>query len=282
MQAVKNYLSRHKTGSLLAGYLMIALLLLAISSESVNINPKKAGSAVFSIVQRGAAEVGRFFGRMVSSIGELRRLQDNYAALQDNLHEYRLNDRALVQLRHENDRLREQLGFAETLPNTYVAAEVIGTDAGDFLTGYLIDKGTIHGIEKNMPVVAYVSGFEGLVGRIYQAGPVSSVVLPLFDVTCYVPGRIQNSRYTGLIEGQGDRLSNLLMTSVPKSARAGLKVGDLIVTSGLSSIYPRDVYVGRIREIGAKPWETSLQIYVEPLIDFSRIEYVFVLEGNEL
>jgi rod shape-determining protein MreC len=281
MPAVKAYLSKHRTGSLLAGYLLISIVLLGISSDSLNLNPKKAGTAVFSVVQRGAAGVGRFFGRMVNSIGELRRLQDNYSALQDNMDQYRLNERAVVQLRQENEQLREQLNFGKTIAQKFIAAEVVGTDAGDFLTGYLLNKGSIHGIKKNMAVVAFFAGFEGLVGRIIFTGPVSSVVLPLFDVTCYVPGKIQSSRYTGLISGQGDRLSNLLMTSVPKSARDGLKVGDLVISSGLSSIYPKNIYIGRIREIGARPWETSLQIEIEPIVDYSRLEYVFVLEGEE-
>ncbi|MBT3274522.1 MAG: rod shape-determining protein MreC, partial [Spirochaetales bacterium] len=174
MPAVKAYLSKHRTGSLLAGYLLISIVLLGISSDSLNLNPKKAGTAVFSVVQRGAAGVGRFFGRMVNSIGELRRLQDNYSALQDNMDQYRLNERAVVQLRQENEQLREQLNFGKTIAQKFIAAEVVGTDAGDFLTGYLLNKGSIHGIKKNMAVVAFFAGFEGLVGRIIFTGPVSS------------------------------------------------------------------------------------------------------------
>ena len=71
------------------------------------------------------------------------------------------------------------------------------------------------------------------------------------------------------------------MTSIPKSARSALRVGDLVVTSGLSSIYPPDIYIGRVTSIGSKPWETSLSVDIEPVADFSRLEYVFVLgAGN--
>lgn len=280
MRTVKSFLSRHKTGNLLVVYLIVSLVLLGLTADSVSLDPKKAGTAVFSTVQRGVAEVGRFLGRMVNSIGELRRLQGNYKELQEQLHSYRLNERELAQLRTENEQLREQLEFSQSIDGKYVSAEVIGKDAGDFLTGLLIDKGSFHGIEKNMPVVAFSGGFEGLVGRVFHVGPFSSIVMPLFDVTCYVPGRLQSARYTGLISGQGNPLGSLLMTSVPKSARGALGVGDLVVTSGLSSIYPKDIYVGRIREIGAEPWDTSLQIEIEASVDFSRLEYVFVLGGK--
>lgn len=281
MRAIKGFLLRHRTGSLLAAYLIVSLTLLAVTSDAVRIDFKKAGVTVVSVFQRGGAEVGRFFGRMVNSIGELRRLRENYESLQEQIQQYRVNEREIAQMRSENMRLREQLGFSETLTGSYQAAEVIGTDAGDFLSGLLIDKGSVHGIEKNMPVVAYAGGFEALVGKIIQVGPVSSIVMPLFDPGCYVPGRMQSSRYTGLINGQGTRLDNLLMTSIPKSARGAIKVGDIVMTSGLSSIYPADLYVGRVTEIGAKPWDTSLLVDIEPAVDFSRLEYVFVLGAKK-
>ena len=278
MWALKGYFSRHKTGSVLSGLIIVSFILLMTTSENASFSPKQVGIAVFSVVQRGAAGVGGFFGRLISSIGELNRLKTNYQDLQDQLHSYRLNEREIVHLRQEISRLKEQLDFADTVEQRYIAAEVIGKDAGDFLTGFLLNKGKRHGIKRNMPVIAYNSGFEGLVGRVYSVGPLSSLVLPLFDTTCYVPGRVMSARYTGLVSGQGDPLGYLTMTAVPKSARGALKVGDLIVTSGLSTIYPKDVYIGRIREIGAKPWESSLVIEVEPIADFSRLEYVFVLD----
>jgi rod shape-determining protein MreC len=280
MRTVKAFLLKHRTGSLLTAYLVVSLILLSVTSDAVNIDLKKAGVTIVSVVQRGGAEVGRFFGRMVNSIGELRRLRENYESLQEQMHEYRVNEREIAEMRSENGRLRDQLDFSESLAGTYRSAEIIGMDAGDFLSGLLIDKGSVHGIEKNMPVVAYSGGFEALVGKIFQVGPVSSIVLPLFDPSCYVPGRMQSSRYTGLINGQGTRLDNLVMSSIPKSARGSLKVGDIVMTSGLSSIYPADLYVGRVTQIGAKPWDTSLVVNIEPAVEFSKLEYVFVLEAK--
>ena len=281
MRTVKTFLSRHRTGSLLTAYLVVSLVLLTITSDSVKLDLKKAGVTVVSLVQRGGAETGRFFGRLVNSIGELRRLRENYEALQEQMREYRVNEREIAEMRSENERLREQLEFSKTLTGEYRPAEVIGMDAGDFLSGLLIDKGSVHGIRKNMPVVAFARGFEAIVGKVFQVGPVSSIVLPLFDTGSFVPGRMQSSRYTGLIKGQGTRLDNLVMTSIPKSARGALKVGDLVMTSGLSSIFPPDLYVGRVIQIGAKPWDTSLVVEIEPVVDFSRLEYVYVLEASK-
>ena len=84
-----------------------------------------------------------------------------------------------------------------------------------------------------------------------------------------------------MVQGGGDSLSYLTMTSIPKSARERIDVGDLVVSSGLSSVYPKDIYLGRVRRIGAKAWEASLVLDLEPIVDFSRLEYVFVLKAAE-
>lgn len=281
MAGEKNFILRHRAGSLLIGLLLVALILLTASTRAISFSPKKIGFSLFSIVQRGVSEVGGFFSRAVNSIGELNRLRKDYENLQETIHEYRTNERELVELKSENQRLQEMLDFSKSLPFGHTVAEVIGRDAGNLFTTVIINKGSSHGIRRNQPVVTYQNGFQGLVGRTVEVGPISTLVLPLYDVTCYVPGRLDRSRYTGLINGGGNALSFLKMTTVPKSAREQIGVGDLIVTSGLSSIYPKDIYVGRIRRIGAKTWEASLELDVEPIIDFSRLEYVFVLTTEQ-
>ena len=82
MRAVKSFLSRHRTGSLLAAYLLVSLSLLIVTSSATRIDIKKAGIIIVSTVQRGGAEVSRFFRRMVNSIGELRKLRENYETIQ--------------------------------------------------------------------------------------------------------------------------------------------------------------------------------------------------------
>lgn len=281
MARPREYFLKHRNGSLFLGLILASIILLGISTRSVTVNPKQVGFSVFSLLQRGVSEVGGFFSRVVNSLGELRRLRDSYEQLQDTLHDYRINERELVELRRENARLQEMLGFSESLSYEHVVAEAIGRDSGNLFTTIIINKGSAHGIVRNQPVVTYQGGFQGLVGRVVEVAAVSALVLPVYDVTCYVPGRLQKTRYTGLSRGGGDFLSLLRMTSVPKSAREQINVGDLVVTSGLSSIYPKDIYIGRVRRIGAKEWEASLELDIEPIVDFSRLEYVFVLGGAE-
>ena len=282
MRDVRRYFTRHKSGSALLLLLLVSFILMWLTAETKIVQPKQIGSAVVSVVQRGVAGTGDLFRRFFSSIRELGRLKRRYTELENELLEFRRDERAFIQLKEENTRLRDLLLFSDAIDYEHIAAEIIASDPSSYYASIVINRGKIHGVRTDMPVVAFQDGFQGLVGKIVSVGPLSAHVLPLYDSRCFVASRLQNARYTGLVRGTGDRFSNLTMVYVPKSARGTIAVGDLVATSGLSKIYPKDIYIGRIREITAKTWEASLILELEPLVDFSRVEYVYILdlEGN--
>jgi rod shape-determining protein MreC len=67
------------------------------------------------------------------------------------------------------------------------------------------------------------------------------------------------------------------MNYVKKIAKNKVTYGDLVVTSGLGGLYPKGINVGRIRDITAPTYQTSLVLQVQPIIDFDRLEYLFLL-----
>jgi rod shape-determining protein MreC len=82
----------------------------------------------------------------------------------------------------------------------------------------------------------------------------------------------------GLVNGRGNPDSPLIMRYLKKRARDEIKIGDKVVASGENYNYPRDVPVGFVSGIRALDYETSLELDLEPIIDFSRLENVFVLD----
>ena len=73
-----------------------------------------------------------------------------------------------------------------------------------------------------------------------------------------------------------------MMKYVKKSAKSDINIGDKVVTSGLDdlSLFPKNVPIGFVSKIEIFDYETSLELSVEPIIDFSRLEYVFVLDTS--
>ena len=70
------------------------------------------------------------------------------------------------------------------------------------------------------------------------------------------------------------------MDFVSKEAASRINCGDLVVTSGFNGSYPENIYIGKVKSISGKEYETSLRLELEPFVDFFRLEYVFVLSGE--
>lgn len=274
-------ITKHKSSSLLFLLITISIVLLSYSSGKYNFSPKIIGNSVFSVFQIAANSTSNFVTNTLNSIGELRKLRAEHDYLLEKIMEYQIRDRDYIEVKLENDRLKLQLDFKLSSEFIFKTAEIIAHEPGNIFNSIVINRGTSQGVENNMPVIAYQYGYQGLVGKIIEAGPYTSKILPIFDNTCYVAARLMESRYEGLINGSGNRNGSLLMNYVTKNAFKSLKEGDLVVTSGMQSIYPPGLYIGRIREIDNPEWQTSLVLGIEPVIDFSRIEYVLILTGEK-
>jgi rod shape-determining protein MreC len=96
-----------------------------------------------------------------------------------------------------------------------------------------------------------------------------------------VSARVDSTRDEGLVQGEGKDRGNLVMNYVKKIAKNKITYGDLVVTSGLGGLYPKGINIGRIRDITAPTYQTSLVLQVQPIIDFDRLEYLFLV-GPEL
>jgi rod shape-determining protein MreC len=261
----------------LAALLLVSFSMLLFSTRSFVMNFRDMGLSAFSGVRGGLHGVTSLVSRTVLSIQELATLRREYAELTDRVTRYEQLERSAVEIRQENSRLREQLGFSETLPVKHIPAEVIGRDPDNLFSALVINKGKQSGLANNMPVIAYQNGIQALVGKVVQAGQFESLVMPVYDVSFYVSARLSESRYEGLVEGQGSPEAPLLMRAIPKRARDDIGQGDLIISSGLGGVYPQGITVGRVTSILYQEDETSMAAELESSIDFSRLEYIFVL-----
>lgn len=274
-------ITRYKSSSLLILLIIISLVLMTISSGRYNFSPKRIGNSVFSVFQIAVNSTSNFVTDTLNSIGELKKLKTEHDSLLEKILEYQIRDRDYIEVKQENFRLKKQLNFKTSSEYIFKSAEIIAQEPGNIFTAIVVNRGTSHGVENNMPVIAYQYGYQGLVGKIIEAGPLTSKILPVFDNTSYVAARMLESRYDGLINGLGNKNGSLLMNYVTKNAFKSLKEGDLVITSGMQSIYPRGLYIGRIRGIDIPEWQTSLVLEIEPVIDFSRLEYVLILAGEK-
>ena len=256
-----------------------SFLTLFFSSRSVLSDVKNFGLSMYSGLRGGIYEVSSVVSRTILSVQELATLRREYAELTDRISRYEQLERTSAEIRQENSRLREQLGFSSSIRYQHIPAELIGRDPDILFSAFVINKGTRAGVRVDMPVIAYQDGIQGLVGKVINSGAFESLVIPLYDLSCFVSSRLAESRYEGIVGGQGNAELPLLMRFIMKRARDEINYGDVVVSSGLGGVYPSGISIGRVNRIVYHENDLSMEVELEPSIDFSRLEYVFVISS---
>ena len=255
-------------------------VMLLLSSRNFIYDVQNAGLSIFSGIRGGIHEFTSFISRSVLSIKELSSLRKEHADLLRQLDRFQELERSNAEIYQENIRLREQLDFAKTLRYRRIPAQISGRDPDNLFSAIVINKGSYSGVSNDMTVVAWQNGIQALVGKVIQTGAFESIVMPVFDINSLVSSRFSVSRFEGIIEGQGNTEISLLMRFVPRRAREDINIGDIVVTSGIGGIYPVGINIGRVSGVNVLEYETTLEVEVFPMIDFSRLEYVFVIEAE--
>jgi rod shape-determining protein MreC len=261
-----------------AALMLVSFSLLLFSTRSLMMNIQDAGLSVFSGIRGRVDYVSSLVAQAFISVQELARLKTEYAELQERFARFERLERSAAEINQENLRLREQLGFSESLSYRHIPAKLIGRDPDNLYSAMVINKGRYSGVEKDMAVIAWQGGSQALVGKVIQARTFESLVMPLYDASLLIAARFSASRYEGIVEGQGDSEIALRMRFIPKRAREEINYGDLIITSGMGGIYPPGLNIGRVSGVSYREYEISMEVELVPLIDFSRLEYVFVIE----
>jgi rod shape-determining protein MreC len=262
--------------------LLISSFSLAFSSGSFVLNIKNIGFSILSTIEKGVSTSVNAVTNTINSVGELRKLKKEYDQLVIKLEKFEQLQRSNADIRKENERLKEQLDFVSSIEEKNIPAQIISRNLDNAYSYITIDKGSVHGIKKNMPVLAFQNGNKGLVGKIIQVGTFTSQVIPIYNIDNIVSARIQNSRDLGLVKGLGSQDQPLVLEYIRKRVVDELSFGDVIVTSGENNNYMKDIPIGTISKITVLDYNSSLKIELTPMIDFARLENVVVVNQVEL
>ncbi|WP_407399175.1 rod shape-determining protein MreC [Treponema sp.] len=274
-----------RTAEILLGFfILIGGNSLAFHSGSFIVNFNKVGFSLVSSVQEGVASIFGYGKKFITAIHDVVVLQKEYQALTEKLKDYEYMQRSNTEIRKENERLKEQLQFATDLEYKNIAAQIIGRNPDNLYSGITIGKGSRSGIRKGMPVIAIQNGNVGVVGKVVTVGISTSLVMPIYDTKCNISARIQNTRDIGIASGSGSYDSPIMLNYIRKRVLDDFNHGDLVVSSGENDNYMKDIPIGRISKITVLDYDSSLEIEVDPVIDFMRLENVLVVDhkhGND-
>lgn len=173
----------------------------------------------------------------------------------------------------EAQRLQKILSLQNDYHHSSIAARVIGREQAALSKTFWINKGSVHGLKSGMPVIVP----PGLIGRLTDVSWHSSKVLLLIDENSNVDALIQRTRVQGIVRGAGSR--GCVVRYISKIQ--DVKEGDVIMTSGMSNIFPKGLLIGTVSHVDHRDVGLFLKIRVTPFVDFSTLEEVLILAADQ-
>ncbi len=184
--------------------------------------------------------------------------------LRENLLELTADTSAIVQMK--KDVLREYDIYQAKVINNSL------THADNYIT---INKGENDGIRREMGVI----GGNGVVGIVYLTSANYSIVIPVLNSKSNISCKIQRSDYFGFLKWDGGSSRYATVMDMPRHSLFSL--GDTIVTSGHSAVFPGGIPVGTVEDIADSHDGLSYLIKVKLFTDFARLNDVRVIARKE-
>ena len=236
-------------------------------------DPPRTG-LVRTLIIDGLTPIERLVDLTVSGASTI---WSNYFALLDtrNANERLLQENAALRMEidrnmedvRQADRLRRLLDALPSDTGRRVVARVIGSDPTPGRRTVTIDKGRVHGLFTDAPVLTP----DGIVGRVIHTGHFAAIVQLVSDPDSGVGILIRSSRVQGIVRGDGRNLELDLIADDTE-----LVVGDELLTSGTDRIYPKGLNVGVIESIG--PAEDLMKTaHIRLAADLTKLEEVLCL-----
>jgi len=209
------------------------------------------------------------------SLSEVQRLRKMNRDLKENVGTLRRTIEELEEVKRQHERLSALLDFTRREHRFhFTAAEVVGRPSNPFRRTILVNVGSRDGVMRDDPVIVP----EGVVGRVIEVFRERSRVLLLQDMQSSIGAMVQKSRAMGDAMGTGK--THLLIRNIPPEAT--IDKGDSVITSGMSTFYPKGLAIGTVTIIRKDEGQLIQEILVEPGANASRVEEVLILRRQRL
>ncbi|MGN1319025.1 MAG: rod shape-determining protein MreC [Lachnospirales bacterium] len=265
---------KQKSIIIILALVCMALAALSIDRESPTVVENSVGS-IIEPVQEANTDSMNWFNRVIKYFSNQNKLINENKELKDELLKSNATLNRLNLVEQENEELSNLLGMQKRYTQyETVGAQIIAKDPGNWYSTFTINKGSADGLEKNMVVI----NEDGLIGKISECGYNYSKVISIIDDSDAVSAQSVRTADIGYITANYQQEGYCRMQYSDDTM--DILVGDELVTSHLSQIFPQGITIGYVRQLSSD--ENSLAKYatIEPAVDFSNLKYVLVINHN--
>jgi rod shape-determining protein MreC len=219
-------------------------------------------------VQGGVSKITRSFQIFAGDYLALWNIRDDNKQLRLKITDYQQQLDHLREAYARNRYLETDLAFKKVENFPALTARVVGKDPSFWFKTLMVDRGKNDGVIKGM--VARTS--LGVVGQVIQVSDNYAKILLANAPSSAVDAMIQKNRVRGILKGAADK--GYVLSYVLKNAE--VEVGDRVVTAGVGGIFPSGIPLGTVSEVHSKRRGMFQEIEVAPVVDFGRLEMVFI------
>jgi rod shape-determining protein MreC len=164
---------------------------------------------------------------------------------------------------------KNSIDSLENVAFQYQNAKVISNNLSSFKNNLIINKGTKHGLKNEMGVISST----GIVGIIDRTSKNYSSVMSVLNTESKINAKVKRTSHFGTLEWNGLSNRDLLLNDIPETA--DIKIGDSIITGGMSLIFPEGINIGVISEImkQEKFNDTIMKFNINNQVKIANIEY---------
>lgn len=277
-----NFINKHYKRVLFIITVFILIILIGLTSVG-KINNSNGGffGNLISGLQKVTYNIGQTLANSFYSVHGIVKMKEENILLTETVYELQEQVRVLENIVNKSDALETEYEIKKNLKYDYTEGQVIALDSSNWFSRFTIDKGEKDGLNKNDIVIYAVKSDTGvvqigLVGIVTDIGANWSKVITLLDETCKISFRDINNDESGILQGSiKGKVTGYFFNSKSVAAK-----GDSIVTSGIGEIYIPDLYIGKVEEVIQTTDASSQKIVVQPAVDFTKLNKVFVLKVN--
>lgn len=269
-------------GKYLLFILTICCSILMLVTFGTDVFNKPLNTAVGYIVipfQKGIGKAGEWLSNRSEELAQIRDLLDENTKLKEDIAALTEENTLLQQDKYELNKLRELLSLDEQYAGyNKIGARIIGRDAGNWYSAFVIDKGEEDGFAVDMNVIA--GG--GLVGRITSVGPnwakVTSIISDNSNVSAMTLSTEDNLTVSGDLKMMAE---GCIAFSQLMDGQDLVREGDKVVTSNISDKYLPNILIGYISTIDKDANNLTKSGQIVPAVDFEHLGEVLVITDQK-
>ena len=252
--------TRIRDWALLLSFLSISLIVMLTQNLTIVRTLRAASLEITGRVESSLSWIGRYF----HALEENDILRAENIQLSSQLARSREAD-------IENLRLRRLVGFVDTVAYNLEPARIIEKEITRQKNYLALNKGSAHGVKEGMGVLDE----RGILGKVIQVSENYAQVMSYLNMDFRVPAKVQPSQAQGIVRWEGINRGELLLEHVIKTE--SVQQGNLVVTSGYSSVFPPGYPIGIVEQVLPQPGKNQLLVYIKPTSPIDVVEHAFVV-----